>query len=137
MHRTCTETAAVSCGTSHASTVNTSLVDIQKHAIKLVTHVEPHASAVSLLKRADQRIALYKRSSINQILISVYMCWALVEVLLLVFVYMYLFKLLYTMQLKKHISVSVIIDIDGKMNKPLASFIYIYIKYMATPTPSG
>ena len=140
MHRTCTETAAVSCGTSHASTVNTSLVDIQKHAIKLVTHVEPHASAVSLLKRADQRIALYKRSSINQILISVYMCWALVEVLLLVllvlvFVYMYLFKLLYTLQLKKHISVSVIIDIDGKMNKPLASF--IYIKYMATPTPSG
>ena len=101
-------------------------MDIQKHAIKLVTHVEPHASAVSLLKRADQRIALYKRSSINQILISVYMCWALVEVLLLVFVYMYLFKLLYTLQLKKHISVSVIIDIDGKMNKPLASYIYIY-----------
>ena len=57
------------------------------------------------------------------------MCWALVEVLLLLTVIsihiLYLFKLLYTLQLKKHISVSVIIDIDGKMNKPLASFIYI------------
>ena len=65
VHRTCTKTAAVSCGTSHASTVNTTLVDIQKHAIKLVTHVGPHASTVSLLKRADQRIVLSKRSSIK------------------------------------------------------------------------
>ena len=40
---------------------------------------------------------------------------------------LYLFKLLYAMQLKKHISVSVIINIDGKMNKPLASYNYIYI----------
>ena len=59
------------------------------------------------------------------------MCWALVEVLLLLTVIsihiLYLFKLLYTLQLKKHISVSVIIDIDGKMNKPLASYNYIYI----------
>ena len=31
----------------------TTSVDIQKCAIKLVTHVEPHASAVSLLKRAE------------------------------------------------------------------------------------
>ena len=33
----------------------TTAVDIKKikHAIKLVTHVEPHASAVSLLKRAE------------------------------------------------------------------------------------
>ena len=37
-------------------------VDIQKTRYKkLVTHVESHASAVSLLKRADN-----KRSSINQ-----------------------------------------------------------------------
>ena len=55
VHRTCAETAAVSCGTSHASAVSTDTtsVDIQKRAIKLVTHVEPHASAVSLLKRAE------------------------------------------------------------------------------------
>ena len=32
----------------------TTLVDIKKHAIKkLFTHVESHASAVSLLKRAE------------------------------------------------------------------------------------
>ena len=39
------ETAAVSCGTSHVNAVNTTSVDIQ--------NVEPHASAVSLLKRAE------------------------------------------------------------------------------------
>ena len=54
VHRTCAETAAVSCGTSHASAVSTPLWWIfKKRAIKLVTHVEPHASAVSLLKRAE------------------------------------------------------------------------------------
>ena len=55
VHRTCAETAAVSCGTSHASAVSTDTtsVDIQKSYKKLVTHVEPHASAVSLLKRAE------------------------------------------------------------------------------------
>ena len=59
VHRTCAETAAVSCGTSHASAVSTpTSVDIQnktktKSAIKLVTHVEPHASAESLLKREE------------------------------------------------------------------------------------
>ena len=48
------EMAAVSCGTSHASAVSTPLRWIlKKLAIKLVTHVEPHASAVSLLKRAE------------------------------------------------------------------------------------
>ena len=46
--------AAVSCGTSHASAVSTPLWWIfKKRAVKLVTHVEPHASAVSLLKRAE------------------------------------------------------------------------------------
>ena len=55
VHRTCAETAAVSCGTSHASAVKyTTPVDIQETRYKkLVTHVEPHASAVSLLKRAE------------------------------------------------------------------------------------
>jgi len=61
VHRTCAETAAVSCGTSHASWHGkyTTSVDIKnkqntnKCAIKLVTHVEPHSSAVSLLKRAE------------------------------------------------------------------------------------
>ena len=47
--------AAVSCGTSHASALSTPLrwIFFFKRAIKRVTHVEPHASAVSLLKRAE------------------------------------------------------------------------------------
>ena len=61
VHRTCAETAAVSCATSHASAVSTPLWWIfiykkkkKKRAIKkLVTHVEPHASTVSLLKRVE------------------------------------------------------------------------------------
>ena len=57
VHRTCAETAAVSCGTSHASAVSTPLQwifhKIKKSTTKLVTHVEPQASAVSLLKRAE------------------------------------------------------------------------------------
>ena len=56
VHLTCTETAAVSCGTCHASAVSTPLQWIfnnnKKRAVELVTHEEPHASAVSLLKRA-------------------------------------------------------------------------------------
>ena len=54
VHRICAETAAVSCGPSHASAVSTPLRWIIKtHAIKLVNDAEPHASAVSLLKRAE------------------------------------------------------------------------------------
>ena len=54
VHRTCAETAAVSCSTSHASAVSTPLRWIfKKRSIKLVTHAEPQASAVSLLKRAE------------------------------------------------------------------------------------
>ena len=64
--RTCAEMAAVSCGTSHASAVSTPLppVDIQKTRYKkMVTHVEPHASAVSLLKKAENSaICLYHQS---------------------------------------------------------------------------
>ena len=52
VHRTCAETAAVSCGTSHASAVSTPLWwMLKKRAIKkkkLFTEVESHASAVSL-----------------------------------------------------------------------------------------
>ena len=55
VHITCAKTAAVSCRTSHASAVSTPLWWIFKKTRyeKLVTHVEPHASAVSLLKRAE------------------------------------------------------------------------------------
>ena len=53
----CAEKAAVSCGTSHVSAVNIPLRWIfKKRAIKLVTHIEPHASAVSLLKRAENSV---------------------------------------------------------------------------------
>ena len=58
LHRTCAETAAVSCGTSHASAVSTPLRWIFKQKSrykKLVTHVAPPASAVSLLKRAENK----------------------------------------------------------------------------------
>ena len=55
VYRTCAEMAAVSCGTSHASAVSTPLWWIVKKTNykKLVTHVEPHASTVSLLKRVE------------------------------------------------------------------------------------
>ena len=51
----CAEMAAVSCGTSHASAVSTPLRWIfKKRAIKkLFTHVESHASAVSLLESGE------------------------------------------------------------------------------------
>ena len=51
------ETAAVSCGTSHVSAVSTPLRWIfKKRAIKkLVTRVESHASALSLLENGEQR----------------------------------------------------------------------------------
>ena len=64
VHGTLTERAemdAVSCDTSHASAVSTPLrwifkeraIKKKKEKKELVTHVEPHASAVSLLKRAE------------------------------------------------------------------------------------
>ena len=54
VHRTCAETAAVSCGTSHASAVSTPLQWIFKNALwKLVTYVELHARAMSLLKSGE------------------------------------------------------------------------------------
>ena len=56
VHRTCTETAAVSCGTSHASAVSTPLrsMNIKKmHYKKLVTRGASHACVVCLLKRAE------------------------------------------------------------------------------------
>ena len=47
--------AAVSCGTSHASAVSTPLPSgyPKKRYKKLVTHVESHASAVSLLESGE------------------------------------------------------------------------------------
>ena len=59
------ETAAVSCGISHASAVSTPLRWILKKTRykKLVTHVESHASAVSLLESGEYS-AVYKRSII-------------------------------------------------------------------------
>ena len=63
------ETAAVSCGTSHASAVSTPLRWIlqqqqQPRYKKLVIHVESHASAVSLLESGEQRYI--KAININQ-----------------------------------------------------------------------
>jgi len=50
------ETAAVSCGTSHVSAVSTPLRWIFQNALwNLVTHVESHASTVSLLESGKQR----------------------------------------------------------------------------------
>ena len=65
VHRTCAEMAAVLCGTSHASAVSTPLRWILKKTRykKLVTRVESHASAVSLLKRAENSA---KKAIINQ-----------------------------------------------------------------------
>ena len=45
----------------------TTSVDIKKRAIKLVIHVEPHASAVSLLKRAENSAI---QAIINQSMLS-------------------------------------------------------------------
>ena len=66
VYRTCAKMAAVSCGTCHASALSIPLRWIfkkqnKKRYKKLVTRVEPHASADSLLKRAENRV--YKRSS--------------------------------------------------------------------------
>ena len=57
VHRTCAETAAVSCGTGYASAVYATPTHLSLRWIfrktcykKLVSHVESHASAVSLLE---------------------------------------------------------------------------------------
>ena len=50
VHRTCAEMAAVWCGTTSVET------EKKKRYIKLVAHVESHASAVSLLKRAENSV---------------------------------------------------------------------------------
>ena len=52
--------AAVSCGTCHASALSAPLRWMFKNALKeqekkLLTHVESHASAVSLLESGEQR----------------------------------------------------------------------------------
>ena len=70
VHRTCAGMDEVSCGTSHASAVNTPLRWIfkTKTTKKLAIHVEPHASAASLLKRAENSAIIISnhQSIINQ-----------------------------------------------------------------------
>ena len=69
VHRTCAETAAVSCVTSHASAVSTPPVDIKKQKMcykKLVSHVESHASAVSLLESREWRCIKVINNNIGQ-----------------------------------------------------------------------
>ena len=46
----CTKMAAVSCGTSHVRAVSSVDIHSKMHYKKPVTHVESHASAVSLLE---------------------------------------------------------------------------------------
>ena len=62
----CAETAAVSCGTSHASAQAHHFSGFSKmHYKKLVTHAESHARKVSLLKSREQRYNILKAININ------------------------------------------------------------------------
>ena len=61
VHRTCAETAAVSCGTSKYTTSG----DIQKTRYKAKSLMQNHMRAQWVCSR-ERRIAIYKRSSINQ-----------------------------------------------------------------------
>ena len=62
-----TEMAADSCGTSHASAVIHHFGGYSKTCYKkLFTHVESHASAVSLLESGEQRYIKAINQSINQ-----------------------------------------------------------------------
>ena len=66
VHRTCAETAAVSCSTSHVSTVSTSLFFggySKMHHKKPVTYAESHVSPMSLLESGKQH---YIRSDRHQ-----------------------------------------------------------------------
>ena len=65
VHRTCAETAAVSCGTSHASAVNTPLRWIFKSVLWKASHSCRITYECSDSAR-ERRIALYKQSSISQ-----------------------------------------------------------------------
>ena len=62
------ETAAISCGTNHASAVSTPLrwrlKQQEPHYKKLVIHVESHASTVSLFENGEQ--LCIKEININQ-----------------------------------------------------------------------
>ena len=63
------ETAAISCGTSHATTeqrcTHTTSVDIKIRVKKLINHLESHVNAVSLLESGEQRYTNAIISSIN------------------------------------------------------------------------
>ena len=56
------EMAAVSCGTSHASAVSTPGGYSKTRYKKLFTHVDSHASAVSLLESGEQRYVTHSRA---------------------------------------------------------------------------
>jgi len=65
VHRTCTETAAVSCGTSHASAVSTPLQWIFKNTSHSCRITCEHSESAQ-----SQRIELYEQPLINQSMIS-------------------------------------------------------------------
>ena len=68
VHMTRAETAAVSCGTSHASAVSTPLRWILKTTTKTSYKASPSCRTTGERSESarERRIALYKRSSINQ-----------------------------------------------------------------------
>ena len=66
VHRTCAETAAVSCGNSHASAVSTPLRWIFKNALLKASH-SCRITCERCESGRERRTALDKRSSINQI----------------------------------------------------------------------
>ena len=73
VHRICARTAAVSCGTSHASTVSTPLrwiLKIKKTRYKASQSLMQNHMRVQWVCSRERRIALYKRSSINQSLVG-------------------------------------------------------------------
>ena len=66
VHTECAEMAAVSCGTTHVSTVkHTTLVDIQKRAIKSYSHLRRIRCKRSE-SAGEQRTALYKSEQQQQ-----------------------------------------------------------------------
>ena len=69
VHRTCAETAAVSCGTSHASAVSTPLWRIFKNAPRKASHSCGITCELSESAR-KRRIALYKSNHHK-----IYNCW--------------------------------------------------------------
>ena len=71
VYRERAEMAAVSCGTSHASAVHHFGGYFKKTRYKkLVTHVESHASALSLLESGEQRYIKVINNNNNIIILT-------------------------------------------------------------------